>query len=185
MSQFYNTGPAELFAGVDSGSSLTFLGWSQSGFELRFMGSFRDVIADFSGPEVPADVQYMGELCYITGTLSKYNEAVLQAVMARAVGVGTLPGQIIANELGSLMVAQELAYPIVINAPYAGLAFQSATAIPGWQFFACYLDAEASRNVSVIVQQPRVTFRAIPIWNSSALTSQLYTNTIPSLPPIN
>lgn len=186
MSQGYVSGPCFVFVGTGTSGALTFLGLSERGVELQLAASYLDVICDASGPTVPLDSQFMGEQAYMSMTLNKYNEGVLQKCAGRRVGPSVTAGAIEADGLGSLMIAQGYAYQIFLYAPYNTLAFQTATIVPGYVFGAGWLHDQFTVPLSVVLKAPRVIFRAIPVWNTVALTASLYTNTLPSpLPTIN
>lgn len=186
MSQGYVPGPCQIFAGVGNAGAYVFVGYSEDGVKIRLNASYEDIVSDFGGPVKPVDAQFMGEDGYFMMTLNKYNEAVLQTILKRRVGSGVTAGAIEANGLGSLMVAQGYYFPCCLVAPYSVQSFQSATMVPGYTFSVCWLHDDFEVDISVRLKRPRLIFRAIPLWNSTALTATLYTNTIPgSLPSVN
>ena len=185
MSQGYVPGPAQVFVGVGAADALVFLGYSENGVEVNSDAAFRPVYSDFGGPDKPVDSQYMGEDATITMTLNKYNEAILKTCMQRAVASGNVAGSIGANQLGSLMVAQSYSFQLVVYSPYSGLSYQSATIRPCYDFGAAWLTGNVVDPISTLLKAPRIVFYAIPVWNSTALTAVLYSNTTPSLPSVN
>lgn len=191
MSQGYVSGPCFVFVGIGTSGALTFLGLSERGVEVQLAASYEDVICDASGPRVPLDSQYMGEQAFISMTLNKYNELVLQACAARTGPNGdaedvNVAGEITDNLLGSLMIAEGFAYSLFLYAPYGTKSFQSATIVKGYTFGAAWLHDQFTVPMSVVLKAPRVVFRAIPVWNTIDLNALLYTNALPSpLPTIN
>lgn len=192
MSQNYVSGPCFVFVGTGTSGALTFLGLSERGVDVQLAASYEDVICDASGPRVPVDAQFMGEQAFISMTLNRYNELVLQACAARTGPNGgsgnpdpNVAGEITQNLLGSLMIAEGFAYSLFLYAPYGTKSFQSATIVKGYTFGAAWLHDQFTVPMSVVVKQPRVVFRAIPVWNTVDLTALLYTNALPSPLPTN
>lgn len=183
MSQGYVPGPVQVFVGTGTSAAWEFLGYSQDGVNLQLVGATEDVMCDVSGPLLPIDVQQMGEQAFISLTLNKYNEPVMQKMARRRFGAGVVPGAIEANGLGSLMIAESYAVPILLLFPYRSKTFQSGTIVPCYNFSAGWLNDDFTVPVSVRLKALRVNFRAIMVWNSVALTSVLYTNTLPSPVP--
>lgn len=185
MSQGYVPGPAQVFVGTGASAAYEWLGYSQDGVDVQLIASYRDVFSDFGGPDVPVDSQFMGESGFISMTLNKYNETVLQELAGRRVGTGITPGQIEAQGLGSLMIAEGYAYPICIKCPYNTKSFQTGLIVPGYAFSAGWLHDNFEVRLSVIMKAPRLIFRVLPVWNGVNLTASLYTNTLPTLPSID
>ena len=178
-------GPCQIFVGVGESQALTWLGYTEDAVQLTLASSFEDVHADFGGPRVPVDVQWMGEQAFISMTLIKYHETVLQQCVAR-LPAGT-PGAAASNTVGSLMQTEGIAYPIFIYSTYSTKTVYTAPAmVPCYLFGAGWLHDNFDVPLGVTTKKPRCIFRAIPVWNTSTLSNVLYTNTLPSpLPTID
>lgn len=183
MSQGYVPGPCNIFVGTGASAAWEFLGFSQDGVQLQLIAAYKDIFCDASGPAVPLDVQFMGEHGFISATLNKYNETVLQKCAGRRIGSGVTAGSIEANGLGSLMIAESYAYKILLLFPYSAKSFQTGVIVPCYNFSAGYLHDNFDVPLSVSLKAPRVIFRVLPIWNTITLSAVLYTNTLPSPVP--
>lgn len=187
-SQFYVPGPAQVFIGQAACGvepTWSYLGYSQNGVDCTLYASYQDVICDISGPSVPIDAQFMGEQAFITMTLNYYQEAILQTIAKRRVSNTVTVGAVENNGLGSLMISQAYFIQTLILSPYAGLTFQSATAVPYFWFQSGWLHDQMEVPTSVLVKAPRITLRHIPCWNttSGALNYALYkTSGLGSIP---
>jgi len=115
------------------------LGYSQDGVQLQLIAAFEDIISDFGGPAVPVDSQFMGEQGYVSMTLNKYDESVLQKCAGRRLGASVVPGAIEANGIGSLMIAEAYAYRLLLMFPYSTKSFQSGNMVPCYLFGAAWL----------------------------------------------
>lgn len=192
-SQGFVPGPAQVFISQTTtitysppaitGGTWTFVGYSENGVETRFRSVFEDVYSDPMGPAIPLDQQWMGEDAWTSMILNKYDEAVLGTLMKRRVGSSVVQGAIEANGLGGLMIAQGYIFSLLVLAPYNVLAFQSASIKPCYLFAASYLADEASVPTSIRLKRPQVTFRSVPVMNTTTLQAVLYTNTVPSPTP--
>jgi hypothetical protein len=193
--QFYVPGPSQLYVGDVSNSgalNYLFLGYCDGPVEVSLVGLMQDVNADYAG-QMPADVQFMGEVAFINGTLSRYNEEVLQNMMVRA---GTLDYQSqVANDtglpymtswgvVGSLMVWEGWAFPFVIKCPYAIKTSQSPRIPLGYTFYQTFLHENFMMPLSSRVKQPRFIMRAIPVHNECEMANGLYGPNIPDNLPI-
>lgn len=186
MSQGFVPGPCQVFVGTGTSKAWEFLGLSEDGVQLQLLSSFEDIYNDAGGPMVPIDVQWMGEQAYMSMTMNKYNESVLQKCAARRVGTGIVPGACEVNGLGSLMIAEGFAYPILLLFPYRAKTFQNNVIVPCYNFSAGWLQDDFSIPLSVRLKRPRVIFRAIPLWDTLTLQYVLYTNVLPDpLPSVN
>jgi hypothetical protein len=169
--KIYVTGPALIYVGTGTSGAYNFLGFSEQEFPIVLSGEWDEVMADLSGPRLPLDIQFMGEQAYMSFTLTKYSQAVLNGIRTR-IPNGTI-GQIATNQLGSLMISEGLAFKTCIVQPY-----QSKTAFsdlpPCYEFLASWMSDQHEVPISVRAHRPRVTIRAIPVWNTSNLTYVLY-----------
>jgi hypothetical protein len=194
MSQLYVPGPAQIFVGTGASGAYVFLGFSESDVRISLSAEFEDVNADYGG-RVAVDSQYMGEQAFASFDIIRYSEAVYNALAARTASAGSItagmaPGSIAAGSvtgagIGTLMLAEGAAVPICIKSPYVvKSAFSGMNA--GYTFGAAWLDGSVDHSLSARVKKPRMSMRCLPIWNVTAGTAILYTNTIPgSLPALS
>src|ERR1700683_4616184 len=78
------------------------LGYVEEEVPIELMGYHSEVAADFAGPMMPADVQWLGMSAMISFNLVKYDEAILNTLKAYING-GTM-GQGAAGSIGTLML---------------------------------------------------------------------------------
>lgn len=176
-SQLFTPGPQFIFTGTGSAGAYEFLGYTESEVMLSLSGAYEDVFADYGGPRVPVDAQYMNEQASVSMTLLRYDEAVYNHCAARIVG-GTA-GTAGTNSIGSLMGAQSLAYKLFVYAPYSTETFFS-TMNKGYVFGFAWLTDNIDIPLGVRVKRPRLTFRCLPNWTVSTLSSVTYSNVLPS-----
>ncbi len=182
MSQLYVPGPAQLFAGTGAMQALQFLGYTQEGVNINLRGNWLPVITDILGPTTPTDRQFFGCGADFTFRMTRYNEQVLQEMSSGIFG-GTA-GVINANQSGSLLVTESLGFPFAIKCPYAVKSAFSATMVSGYYFPVVAIDDEMI-PISTRTKIPEVTVFAQWVADAVALTAQLFSNTLPSLPSVN
>ena len=124
--QIYTNGPCKIWVGTGASFAYEHLGYTEDALNLVLASSWSDVRADYGGPSVPVDVQWMGEQAYASMTLVDYDETVLQSVVSRIPNM--TPGTVATNRLGSLMLEEGLAFPLLIAGAYAGKSVFSTIA---------------------------------------------------------
>ena len=185
MSQLYVPGPIQIFVGTGASGAYQFLGWSEQETGTRFDSAWEDVFADVSGPMVPLDVQYFGEQGYVSSTLTRYNEAVLQLLTPRVPGLTA--GQMQNGQVGTLMITEGYAIKLFLYCPYISkTVFAAGSMVGGYVFGAAWLADTFEVPLSVRVKKPRIVMRAVPVWNAPAGTALLYSTSLPNpIPSIN
>lgn len=182
MSQFYVAGPSRIFTGTGVANALEFLGYCESAVPVTEIATFEDVYADYAGLS-PADVQFMGLGGAIVGvTLVRYNEAILNKVLARYKG-GTI-GQTGSGDIGGLMIQESGSFRLVVHHPYiskAGMSTMRGCIDCG----AAYMPDDYTAEYGTRVKRPRFNFRVLPVHDPNTLTSVLYSTVVPTLPAIN
>lgn len=185
MSQILVTGPCEIFVALGPNNGLEFLGWSEDEVRVSLRGPQEPVYADFGGPAVAVDSQFMGEDATWGVTLIRYNEAVLNRVTARrrngVIGFGEF------GSIGSLMLAEGFAWQTVLFSPYVQKPIFANTMNPGYNFPASFSLDVIEVPITTRAKRPRVLFQALPFFEvvNNALVYTLYNTTIPALPSIN
>lgn len=181
-SQIYVPGPNFIFTGTGGAGAYEFLTYTEDAVDISFNASFSDVRADFGGPSVPVDTQFMGEQAFISFRCLRYDETVIQHCMSRIsqnAGLGAQPGIVASNTLGTLMISQGGAYKLFVYSPYSTISFFN-TMIKGFVFGASYLHDNFGFQSGVIVKKPQCVFRALPVWTPSTLSAVLFSTTLPS-----
>lgn len=185
MSQLYVPGPVQIFVGTGAGGAYQFLGYSEQETGTRFDSAWEDVYSDATGPMIPLDTQYFGEQAYISSTLTKYNEAILQQLTPRVPGLTA--GAMANGEVGTLMLTEGYAVKLFLYCPYSQKSvFSLGGMVAGYVFAASWLADSFEVPLSVRVKKPRIVMRCIPVANTVQGTSILYTTSLPNpLPSIN
>jgi hypothetical protein len=181
MPQPFTTGPCLIYTSTlntSSGLAYEYLGTSERGATVILGEAWEPVVSDPSGPQVPFDVQYMGQVCYIEiEAMIRWNNPVLQRIDARR--LGDTPGTIAANSIGSLMVLEGFTYSLCLVSPYASKAAYTGLE-PAWVFPCTWLFGPSRRVLSTRALRPSLIFQAIPQFNFSTGSGVLYTNILPS-----
>lgn len=181
-SQLYVSGPVQISVGTGASFAYEFLGWTEGDLVVSLGSDWEDVIADYGGPRLPVDVQYFGEQAFIPFTLVRFQFLVLNKLTARLADAtaGGTPGTMATGELGSLMLAEGHAVPLLLYSPYVLKSAFSATMPGGYLFGAAWLVDNFDHPMSSRVTRPRCVMRAIEVWNPVANTAVLYSRTLPS-----
>lgn len=145
------------------------LGYVEDEFPVELIGYHEDIHTDYSGPQMPADVQYFGEGAVMAFTLIKYDESVLNRLKARLNG-GT-PGAGAAGSIGTLLVAEQKFFTLSFVSAYGSFfpAMNSA-----FNFAQVYPADSFAWGQSTRVKRERVVLRAIPVINTDG-SYTLYT----------
>lgn len=188
--QFYVSGPAQIWLGVGTANAWSYLGWSRNGVTVQVTPQHEDIEVDYGGRS-PGDVSFLGEEARISMQLSRYDESIL--MKAAAFLTGTTPGQGPKGGIGSLMAAEGYMFPILLYSPYS-FKSQFGTMVPGFWFYQSYMADPLDQTLNVRAKQPNIAFRATPVFGSivgGTFTAgvapfdafELYTNTMPSPMP--
>jgi hypothetical protein len=207
--QFYVSGPANIWTGTTSynwgGSppgptAWNYVGYTRSGMSIQLIPQFEDVEIDYAG-RVPGDVQILGVEAAMSGIFTRYNEPIVQNLAAFLAKASPTPGEMLNNEIGSLLMTEGYLYPILIYSPYGVKAAYSAASgamVPGFLFYSGYLSNPYDVTLSIRPKTPNLGFRAIPTfgaylpltapttWTAGSApfcASLLYTNTMPATMP--
>ncbi len=127
MASIYSTGPVLIYTNV-SGTA-AFFGTGQQAPDIQIKAEFEPVMNDLGGTRVPFDRLYESEEGVTSVVVNRYNEGLLEAMMARPRPAVSVAGVNASGEIGSLMGAEGLAYTIWLVFPYASKAFQAAAAL--------------------------------------------------------
>jgi hypothetical protein len=170
--QFYSTGPAMLYVGTAGGGALEFLGFSEDGVNITLNGHFENVNADYAGPVLPADVQFMGEEGFIEATLTRFSDVILDKLLVRlSNSVSGNPGNagsIGFNLLGSFMVQAGYAFRLLVYGIYQPNTVQYPNMVAVYNFYQAFLFENAQIPISIRAKRPRIVCRAIPQFTIAA-----------------
>lgn len=147
MATPFASGPVDVWAGVGAGGAPLFLGHGERGPRIRIRRNYRDVFSDPGGDAVPFDRANQGEMAVVSISLTRWNERTYR-VMAAATTTGAggnlgNRGQQDPGELGSLMIAEGLAYELWLRFPFTAKTVYAAAGQPaGYHFWRAMLDQE-------------------------------------------
>lgn len=173
MSQIYTTGPVNLYAGLGPAAAPVFLGWSGGqGARIKKRRFWQNVHTDVSGPQLPHDKAYLGELHSINIKLGRWNESVLRIIQdapgARS-ALNNLRGFTLPTDLGGLAITQALAWPMWLQFSYGGGNVPAFNAVPnqmgaGYHYFACILADEDDQG-GVTPRGIQLSIETLPVFN--------------------
>ena len=176
-SQFYVSGPATVWAGIGAGYAYEFFGFTETGLTVEIVSLQEDIQVDYAGM-MPGDVAQLGQEANISGTFTRYDEAVSQK-LASFFGPNGVPGAGLNYSVGTLMVTEGAAYPLLIQSPYY-FKSQYGSMVPGFAFPASYLSNPHRTILSVRRKAPELQWRAIPTFGT-----YVGTTFSPGSPPFN
>ena len=81
MSNFYVPGHSYHYLGING--IYSHVGYVQQSTAVELMAAHADLNADYAGPAMPADVQYLGEMAMMSLAFSRYDESVINLLKAR------------------------------------------------------------------------------------------------------
>lgn len=121
MSQIYTTGPVNIFVGANPAGTPLFLGWSGGkGARVKKNRFTQNVHTDLSGPNMPHDKSYLGEVHSINFRLGRWNEAVLRRIqdVPGARSLVNRRGAMYPGDMGALLATQGCAWPLWLEFQY-------------------------------------------------------------------
>jgi hypothetical protein len=144
MSQIYSTGDVSIFAGIggsQASKSPAPIGWGREAPVIEQIEYFRPVKNDLSGGASgpPATKKYLGFDARITVALSRFSMTNVRALISRPNPFGGLRGQQVYGDRGSLVVEENLTWPLWLKFNKAGNpAYPDMPA--GYRFGYCELE---------------------------------------------
>lgn len=133
---------------------------SADGVRVSVNEALEEIYSDQLGPSLPSEVLINGATASIEFELWKYDTSVLNSLLARRQGSGTL-GTI--GTVGKLMFTNSLTFDLSIASPVDGVV---------WYFPRCWIQDEASVQLSTQLKVWSLKIRAVP-----DQYGVLYTNT--------
>lgn len=177
--QLWSSGPAHLGVGFGSGfggvsSSLSYLGTAERAPHMTIMPEYIGLGNDLGGHVIPFDTAYSGKHAVISCMLTRWDEAVLTAIMANdesGQGVGGVDQR---GDIGSLMLQENFAMTVTVQFPYQ--AITSYTNMPpGYRFWACVLESPVSFDtIGTEGRKMLINFHAYRVYNASDGSLTLY-----------
>lgn len=183
MPQPYTRGPVLIYAGVGGSSGPLYLGTGERAPRVSRLREFEPVMNDLAGTRVPFDMLAEGQQALITVKLTRWDDAVLQAVEARssAAPAGGIAGP---GSTGALMIAEGWAFPLWLLYSYGpqGPAAKAAmgTLRPGFHFFATWLEGPQDGEGGTDPATELLVFHAIEVYTGG--TMSLYDYNLAGLP---
>lgn len=178
-------GPTQWFVATGASGALEQLGWCEGETRLSFVAAEDEIRTDLSGPAIPADCQFMGEQCYISGDLSRWDKSVIRKLKSRLPGTGTAVsgGAYAFGSIGALYLAEGFAFRFLIRGGYAAKTLNSGDP-PIYNFLAAWPTSNIEMGLSTRATRIRITMRAIPVMDYTTGNSTLYNALATGLPAI-
>lgn len=189
MASPYVTGPAHIFCGLQTGGALLYLGtaerWPQVTIRPHYAPLFNDI-----GGGVPVDMCYDGEEAFTIADISRWNEPVYALLSARprpSSGLLTPRGADIAGDVGTLMVTEGHAYPVVVQFPYAAKPAYAAAGMPaGYRFPTSYLAGpDTLEPLGTTPSKRRLIWHHLRQYSAVAQAFVLYNHDLSGLPAVD
>jgi len=178
---------ANYFAGV-SASTILYLGTCEQPPRILVDPKWKALYADIGGDEVPFEKSFMGEAGMVTGILNRWNEAVYAKCAAKP-RTNATRGTWTANDVGTLMLAEAVAYPLWLHFPYASKQFGTIYNMPsGYRFLATYLAGPDGIDPGTKASKRVIAFACERVYKPSDGSWKLYDHdmtNIPAIPPNN
>ena len=149
---YYASGPIVSGATIAAPAELLFLGHTENGLDIQFEHKFDPYRVDLGG-SVEADKSYQGTTATITATLSRWDDAAYQSLVAPPVIIGASGmGGDVPGGIGTLMVQEGAAQQVIALFPYQAKTAYAAQ-VAGLRFFACTLEQD---NWKALGTRPRL-----------------------------
>src|SRR5919109_3483130 len=115
MAQPWCTGPAHVFLGIGTGNSLLYLGTAENTPTCEIRHAYEPIYNDIGGIKIPIDVSDQGEEAFVGLTMTRWNIPVYNRLAATPRPVSGTPGVYAGGDLGSQLITEGLAYPLVVQ----------------------------------------------------------------------
>ncbi len=153
MANLYVTGPVHIFVSLPVGTytgtsgafdpaayptTIYYLGTGEQAPIIQISPLYSPVGNDIAGDQIPFDDQYMGKTASAVVTLTRWNEAVAQALSNMPNSGDSVPGIDAAMDTGSLMQFEGGTFHTWFQFPYATKQFGTLFGMPAqYHFPAC------------------------------------------------
>ena len=152
-------GVTEILVGPDDQTLGTAERYPRFSVRSGFVPYFNDV----GGPVIPTDMLWAGKEVFIFADLNRWDEEVLEYIRSITANSDALSWG--ADDVGSLMLHENLSIPVTLSFPYASKAAYAG--MPnGYKFYNCWY--EGPEEFSVLGTNPQkvhVVFHGIPAQN--------------------
>lgn len=184
--QLYVPGPSKWFVAFRdpvSGvlGSWNLLGYTEQGSNISMMQYFGDVQAEYAGA-MPADVQRLGEGAFASVAIVKYQEEVVQALLAQRSGAITNATYGIVSSpmvLGDLMIQDNRSIAVSIVSMYASKTGNRNRITAAHTFWWSWIHDNYDFTLNVRPKTPRMVFRAISNVDECAMQYSFWTPGLP------
>jgi hypothetical protein len=174
MGSLYCSGPCAAWVNLPLSATPIFLGHSEKTPSIQIRRTYTNSYADDTGPDTPFDKIFSGQSALVTFDLTRFNYGVYTAIADVAnTAAGVLaanPGVNLANEIGTSMMLEGLAYPLILVWPYAAKASMGGTGFgnalpPGYRFLSSFLIGPDEFSCGTIPLKIRCTWYCVSAWN--------------------
>jgi len=159
---------------------MEFLGFTRGRTRFRSTMLKKPVIADYAGLEMPADMLRTGIMAHITMQLVRFDPAVLNRVQAQIAGAVT--GQIQAGEIGTLLLAENSTFRVMVRSPYVSKPIFSSQRA-GVRLLWAFLDESFEAELTTEEQVWNLTFTGLTNISPLTLAGTCWDSDMSGFPP--
>jgi hypothetical protein len=179
---FYVPGPALIAVGTGASKAMQFLGVTREGVRVAEEQLTQNVIADYAGSQQPADILAMGKILYLTMQVVRFDPIVMFALKARF--VGSVPGAISSNEIGTLVMGENKMIPVMVKSPYqtkpAFVGYEAGINVPN-----AFPTGRMEWDLTTREQIYNLTFIGLPIIDFFTLSGTLWSTDMTGFPAVS
>lgn len=192
MAQVYATGPGLLFVSgaALSESGVSYLGTAERHPRQQIKAGWEPLFNDLGGQRVPFDILYEGEEAFLSADLTRWNERILNRLMARPGRAASVRGKNTSVDIGTAVLAEGYGLTLWCQFPFASkAAYQNAANgnMPGGFRFpaSIMIGPESYESMGTAPKKIRVVFHCLRYFNPTDFSFLLYDHDMSALPAIN
>ena len=188
-SSLWSTGPAHIGVGFGAGfggvaGSLSYLGTAERAPAMAIHPAFVDLQNDLGGHAgVPIDAAYSGSYGTISMMLTRWDQSVLNSVMAADDGSGATKGKDANTDIGTLVLQENYAMTVSVQFPFQAISAYSGME-PGYRWWACLLENVDFNTIGTEGRKVFLSFRALRVFTVSDGSFTLFDNPSSGYPSI-
>ncbi len=171
-----SSGPAFLLIGGRNSSTPRYFGTGQVGPDLGLEGRYAPIMNDLTGT-VPLDMIYSSQIGTTTVTMTRWDENVLVDILSFPHRNTSIPGATAPGDVGALMIAEALAYPLWIwfsraaGAPGANPVMVGLGMPTGRHYYTSILAAPVARRTGSQANSIGLSWIHLPVLVSQGTSS--------------
>lgn len=171
MANQYSSGAIILFTGTGVGNAPQLLGTCEGPPRMEVETSNGTISTDLTGPEIPLDFSFGGQMATISMVLTRWDNIVASRLETRPGPLSTnLPGFYNVSDVGTMIGLEGYAFPIWLRYLFAsgGTSKAAYAAIPGgYHFLQCVGAGSWSIEGGAKPMKRQFIFRAWPMLSTT------------------